>query len=83
MLNLTSGLMSTAIPLTQPVITHSSAGAEDAADISSMKIANPRRHEHFVYCKLKNSYFLIHYFLIHKLNSQVRIMPKMGDGLIA
>lgn len=75
--------MSAAIPLTQPVITHSSAGAEDAADISSMKIANPRKHVHFVYYKLKNSYFLIHYFLIHMLNSQVQIMPRMGDGLIA
>jgi hypothetical protein len=75
--------MSTAIPLTQPVITHSSAGAEDAADISSMKIANPRKNVHFVCCKLKNSCFLIHYFLIHMLNYQVRIMPRMGDGLIA
>lgn len=75
--------MSTAIPLTQPVITHSCASAEDAADISSMKIANPRKHVHFVYYKLKNSYFLIHYFLIHMLNSQVQIMPRMGDGLIA
>jgi hypothetical protein len=78
MLNLTSGLMSTAIPLTQPVITHSSAGAEDAADISSMKIANPRKNVHFVYCKLKNSCFLIHYFLIHMLNSQVQICPEWG-----
>jgi hypothetical protein len=63
--------MSTANPLTQPVITHSCASAEDAADISSMKIANPRKHVLFVYYKLKNSYFLIHYFLF--LNSHVEL----------
>jgi hypothetical protein len=76
-------LMRTANPVTRPVITHSSAGAADAADICSIRVANPGKQVRFVYRKSKNSYFLIHYSLIHMLNPQVRIMPRMGDGLIA
>jgi hypothetical protein len=77
-------LMSTVVSLTQPVITHSSACEADAADICSLRLANPRKQVHFVYCKSKNSYFLSHYSLIHMLNPQLRIIPgKWGDGLIA
>jgi hypothetical protein len=78
---LTSGLMSTAIPVTQPVITHSSAVAAQAADISSMSIANPRQ---YVYIRLKKSLLFDPLFLDSDVEpSNTKLCPKWGDGLIA
>jgi hypothetical protein len=58
-LNLTSGQIGIAIPITRPVVTFSSTVAIEAAEISAMNKTNSRQYVHFIHSKLENSSLLL------------------------
>ena len=58
-LNLTSGKIGIAIPITRPVVTPSSTVATEAAEISAMNKTNSRQYVHFIHSKLENSPLLL------------------------